>query len=91
MAKNTTAPAAQSVRPARSAEAKIAGNVPVFLEKHDKHDDTQYVCINGKRALLKKGETIKVSPEVAEVIENARAARRETEAYELANEPKTAK
>ncbi len=32
----------------------------VFIPKSNKHDDAQYVAVNGRRMLVKKGEAVKL-------------------------------
>ncbi len=60
---------------------KVNKTVAVFVPKKDKNDDALFVAVNGKRYLIKKGESVHVPPEVAEVIENSRKAERFAEEY----------
>ena len=55
--------------------------VPVFVPKIGKDDPDLFVSINGKRYLIKKGESVHVPTEVAEVIENSRKAAHFAEEY----------
>ena len=48
------------------------GLVPVFIPKKDRTDDSAFVGLNGKFMQIKKGETVMVRPDVAELIENSR-------------------
>lgn len=43
----------------------------VYLTKESRNDDGQFVGVNGKRYLVKKGQSVEVPIEVAEVIEAA--------------------
>lgn len=54
---------------------------PVFIPKESKHDDALYVAVNGKRMLIKKGETVMLPAPFAEVIANSFAAKREAESF----------
>ncbi len=48
--------------------------VSVFIPKLHKNDDALFVAVNGKRMLIKKGETVQVPVAFYEVIENSRKA-----------------
>ena len=48
--------------------------VPVFVPRTTKDEPDLFVSVNGRRYLVKKGESVNVPPEVAEVIENSRKA-----------------
>ncbi len=56
-------------------------NVPVFIPKTDKNDDALYVAVNGRRMLIRKGETVEVPPCFAEVIAHSVQAGREAERF----------
>lgn len=43
----------------------------VYIPKTSRDDDGQFVGVNGKRYLVKKGQSVEVPIEVAEVIEAA--------------------
>lgn len=53
----------------------------VFLPKMDKNDDAQYVAVNGRRILVRKGEPVQVPKAFAEVIRNSQAADKQAQAY----------
>ena len=53
----------------------------VFIPKLYKHDDAQYVAVNGRRMLVKKGEAVQLPPEFAELIKNSESARLSAMAY----------
>lgn len=55
--------------------------VPVFIPKTDKNDDAQFVAVNGRRMLIRKGETVEVPPAFAEVIAHSVQAGMEAERY----------
>ena len=56
---------------------------PVFIPKLYKNDDSLFVAVNGKRMLIKKGETVLVPREFYEVIENSARQAREAEQFIL--------
>ncbi len=56
---------------------------PVFIPKLSKNDDALFVAVNGKRMLIKKGETVNVPREFYEVIENSRKQTLEAEQFIL--------
>ncbi len=58
---------------------------PVFIPKLNKNDDALFVAVNGKRMLIKKGETVQVPREFYEVIENSRRQSLEAEQFILSN------
>ena len=58
---------------------------PVFIPKLHKNDDSLFVAVNGKRMLIRKGETVQVPREYYEVIENSRKQSLEAEQYILSN------
>ncbi len=53
----------------------------VFVPKLNKNDDSLFVAVNGRRILVKKGETVELPVAFAEVIENSRNAQDEAESY----------
>ncbi len=53
----------------------------VFVPKLSKNDDSLFVAVNGRRILVKKGETVELPVAFAEVIENSRNAQDEAESY----------
>lgn len=55
--------------------------VPVFVPKESKHDDSLFVAVNGKRMLIKKGETVMLPAPFVEAVENSVNARREAESF----------
>ena len=46
--------------------------VPVFIPFIEGESESQFVSVNDKDYLVRKGETVMVPPEVAEVLENSR-------------------
>ena len=55
--------------------------VPVFIPKTDKNDDAQFVAVNGRRMLIRKGEVVEVPPAFAEVLKNSVQAGKEAERF----------
>ena len=53
----------------------------VFIPKRDKHDDSLFVAVNGRRMLVKKGENISPPAPFAEVIRNSFSAEKLAEEY----------
>ena len=53
----------------------------VFIPKETKHDDALYVAVNGRRMLVKKGETVFLPKSFAEVVNASFAAKRSAEQY----------
>ena len=53
----------------------------VFVPKTSKYDDALYVAVNGRRILVKKGETVKLPAAFAEVIRNSEAAAAHAESF----------
>ena len=60
---------------------KAPATVDVFIPKETKHDDSLFVSVNGQRILVKKGESVKLSPKYAEVINNSFEAQKQAESY----------
>lgn len=60
----------------------------VFIPKTNKHDDAQYVAVNGQRILVRKGEPVALPAKFAEVIRNSEDAARKAEQFidSVANE-----
>ncbi len=58
---------------------------PVFIPKLNKNDDALFVAVNGKRMLIRKGETVQVPREFYEVIENSRRQSEAAEQFILSN------
>lgn len=56
-------------------------NETVFIPKHDRHDDSLFVAVNGKRILVKKGEPVSLPKAFAEVIKNSFAAQSQAEDF----------
>ncbi len=67
----------------KASEKKETGEVleEVFIPKTSKHDDAQYVAVNGRRLLVKKGETVRLPAAFAEVIRNSEAAAARAESF----------
>ena len=53
----------------------------VFIPKSNKHDDAQYVAVNGRRILVKKGENVKLPASFAEVIRHSEQAAAHAESF----------
>ena len=53
----------------------------VFIPQLYRDHNEQYVCVNGRRYLVKTGESVEVPPEVAEVIKNSIAAGKQADAF----------
>lgn len=60
---------------------KIAGNIPVFVPKESKGDDTLYVKVNGVGGTIQKGKTVYVSEPFAELINNSFAQQAAAERF----------
>ena len=67
----------------KASEKKETGEVleEVFIPKTSKHDDAQYVAVNGQRILVKKGETVQLPAKFAEVIRHSEQAAQTAESY----------
>lgn len=55
--------------------------VPVFIPKTDKNDDALFVAVNGRRMLIRKGETVEVPAAFAEVIAHSVQAGMDAERF----------
>ncbi len=53
----------------------------VFIPKESKHDDALYVAVNGRRMLVKKGETVFLPGPFAAVVKASFAAKKTAESY----------
>ena len=53
----------------------------VFIPKAYKGDDAQYVAVNGRRILVRKGEPVSLPKPFAEVVKNSFAAAKRAEDY----------
>ncbi len=53
----------------------------VFIPKKDKHDDSLFVAVNGRRILVKKGENVSLPVPFAEVIKNSFLAEKQAEEF----------
>ena len=53
----------------------------VFIPKESKHDDALFIAVNGRRMLVKKGESVELPVPFAAVVEASMDARREAERY----------
>lgn len=53
----------------------------VFIPKEHKGDDAQYVAVNGRRILVRKGEPVSLPKPFAEVVKNSFAAAKRAEDY----------
>lgn len=53
----------------------------VFIPAQYRDHEAQYVCVNGRRYLVKTGESVEVPPEVAEVIKNSIDAGKQADAF----------
>ena len=65
----------------KKVNTEKAVSVPVFIPKTDKNDDAQFVAVNGRRMLIRKGETVEVPPCFAEVLAHSVQAGREAERF----------
>lgn len=66
---------------AKAKKENTRATEKVFIAKTGKHDDAQYVAVNGKRMLVRKGEETALPSEFAEVIRTAQRARREADRF----------
>lgn len=53
----------------------------VFIPKLNKNDDSLFVSVNGKRILVKKGETVDLPAAFAEVIANSQKAQDDADSF----------
>ena len=53
----------------------------VFIPRESKHDDAQYIAVNGRRMLVKKGEPVALPKPFAEVVKASFAAKQTAERY----------
>ena len=57
--------------------------VKIFIPRKNKADTERFVCINGRTALIRTGETVKVPAPFAEVIRESLRADAEAEKFIL--------
>ena len=65
----------------RATEKTAEITEEVFIPKTSKHDDAQYVAVNGQRILVKKGEKVRLPKRFAEVIRNSEQAAAHAESF----------
>lgn len=53
----------------------------VFIPRESKHDDALYIAVNGRRMLVKKGESVSLPKPFAEVVKASFAAKQSAERY----------
>lgn len=53
----------------------MKGRETIFIPRRSKGENERYIACNGKRVLVKCGEPVEVSSEIAEVWRNAEAQR----------------
>ena len=53
----------------------------VFIPRESKHDDAQYIAVNGRRMLVKKGEPVALPKPFAEVVKAMFEAKAQAEKY----------
>ncbi len=72
------------------AEAKVEAEdyEEVFIPKMSRNDDSQFVSVNGKRILVKKGEYVKVPKAHAEVIRASFLQTAKNDKYIVEHAPK---
>lgn len=63
-------------KPIKSEETET-----VFIPKENKHDDALYVAVNGRRMLVKKGESVTLPKSFAEVIKASFDAKKTADSY----------
>ena len=59
----------------------ISDTETVFIPKTSKHDDAQYVAVNGQRILVRKGESVTLPKKFAEVIKHSEEAAAHAERF----------
>ncbi len=64
-----------------STRKKVISAKEVFVPKENKHDDTLYIAVNGKRMMIKKGITVSIPAEFAEVVENSFSSRQTADEF----------
>ncbi len=64
-----------------STRKKVISAKEVFVPKENKHDDTLYIAVNGKRMMIKKGITVSIPTEFAEVVENSFSSRQTADEF----------
>ena len=65
----------------RATEKTAEITEEVFIPKTSKHDDAQYIAVNGRRMLVKKGETVLLPKPFAAVVKASFAAKAQAERY----------
>ena len=65
----------------KNNSATETATVSVFIPKTDKNDDALFVAVNGRRMLIRKGESVEVPPSFAEVIAHSVQAGMEAERF----------
>ena len=55
--------------------------VPVFIPKEFKGDDALFVAVNGRRLLVKKGETVLLPAPFAAVLKNSEEMKKIADSY----------
>jgi hypothetical protein len=63
------------------AEAKAEEYEEIFIPKTSKDDDAQFISVNGKRILVKKGMPVKVPKAHAEVWKNSQKQTAKNDEY----------
>lgn len=53
----------------------------VYIPKISRNDDALFVAVNGKRILVRKGESIELPSHFAEVIKNSEKATEKAQAF----------
>lgn len=64
----------KTLKPAEDTET-------VFIPKESKHDDALYIAVNGRRMLVKKGESVALPKAFAAVVKASFAAKAQAERY----------
>lgn len=64
-----------------TAAKRVPETETIYIPKKSRDDDAQYIAVNGKRYLIKKGVPVRVPKFVAAVWHNAEEQQRKAEAY----------
>lgn len=69
----------------KTAQAAQDEYVDVYVPKERKGDDALFVSVNGRRIMIRKGETVRVPAMYAEVLENSRRMAKAADKFIEAN------
>ncbi len=53
--------------------------VKIYIPKRSKSDNERFIACNGRRVMVQTGQTVEVTPDIAEVYRNSVAQREEAD------------